>query len=527
MYDSVMSKTAVIVAMVLALALGVGVLLTTPKDDSSRERGTGRANPGASDRDAESGLDRSALAFDVARVNAVRVQAGSRVDRLERRASGEWWLMVGEGRDDGGGGGESGGPTWPVDPSAVRGLLRILTQASAGEPTTGTLASDATRVTLAFEDGSARELRVDSRPLGGRVMLAAWDAGSNQPTSQVWISSELHDALATAGPRAWRDATAIPGLGPETARLRILGASGDLRLARVQGQWGLTAPVNHAADPQAVARVIDAMARLRIEDFLDGKTVPASAFENSPLQIAAESDLREIVGDKAVTTTRARQLTIGTPAGLGAPRVHARLDTIDLRRGENAEPVRQSVTFLLDAEALARLQIDPATLLPRACVAKAKGDVARLEVMAGAKAGVGVGGAASVTFARTSAGWERGAAPGGKEAGREPLVGVEGEKVASLVRWLCEAPADGVAIKSVKLDRAMRVQVFGASSGETPIANLTFGVAPADGAAGSAGAETLVVVDGQVSREFRSPAAMDLYSWLQQAEANVAKGSKR
>lgn len=525
-YDSIMSKTAVIVAMVLALVLGVGVLLTTPRDGSPNERGSKRASVTAPGGDAGSAMggDQAALAFDAARVNGLLVQAGSRVDRLERRASGEWWLRVGDG---GAGKATSAGTSWPIDPSAVRGLLRILSQASTGEPATGALASDATRVTLAFDDGTTRELRVDTRPLGGRVMLAAWDASANQATSQVWMTGELHDALATAGPRAWRDATAMPGLGPETARLRILGASGDVKLTRVQGQWGLTSPVSHAADAQAVAKLIDALARLRIEDFLDGKEVSETAFENSPLQIAAESDLREIVGDKAVTTTRARHLTIGTPAGLGAPRVHARLETIDVRRGESTEPVRQSVAFLLDAEALAKLKIDPATLLPKTSLAMPPGDVARLELVSGAKA---EGAAASAVFARTSAGWERGAGgPGGgagmPTAGREPMVGVEAEKVAALVGWICESPADAteIAATTPKFEKPVRLRIFGASSGDAPIATLTLAMTRGEAPSARSGAGTLIVADGQVVREFRSPTAIDLYAWLQQAEANASK----
>ena len=124
-----------------------------------------------------------------------------------------------------------------------------------------------------------------------------------------------------------------------------------------------------------------------------------------------------------------------------------------------------------------------------------------------------------------------GGAGGTANAGREPMVGVEAEKLTALVRWMCEASADGVVIAKAapanslpKLEKPIRVRVFGDSSGEAPIATLTLGLVKADG---SPATGALVAIDGQVVREFRSPAAMDLYAWLQQSEASASKDARR
>jgi hypothetical protein len=478
-----MSRNAVIVALVLALVLGVGVLLTTPRDPARTgwtEQGTASAK---------------SLAFDPARVSSLEVHAGSRIDRLECRASGEWWLSTGQT-----------GVAWPVDPSAVRGLLRILSNASQSEPASGTLSNDATRLILGMDDGRNLDLRVDSRPLGGRVIVAGGNIDSPSQPAKVWMTSELHEAVGVGGPRAWRDPAAIPGLGPETARLRVLTGDTDLQLSRVRGSWALVAPIQHPADPMAVGKLLGALANLRIADFMDDKPMDLEAFKDAPIQIAAETDVREIVGDKVIQSTRARQLAIGSGAGLGTPKVHARLDTIVLMRGENAPPpARQTAAFLIDAETVARLPLDPSAYLAKSCVSLPAGEIGTL----GFARGEGGGSTpADFTLVRTSAGWARSKTG----ASSESLAGGDAEQLAAFLRWLCDSPCDSARIQknAPKLQNVIRIN--GQTLGGSPAAALTLGLLTTGQEAGSP--TVLVVVDHKVVREYRAAAALELFAWI-------------
>ncbi len=495
-----MSRTTVLVTLVIALVLGLGVVFTSPRD-AGRVAGQGGLGTAGGNPAAGEG---PALVFDPAKVRQIRVKAGSRDDILERHpVTGEWWIGV------------QGDPAkrWPVSVSSVRALLRMLStldgtpQSAGGQPAgqSAPLGESATLIALELDDGGRVQARLDTQPLGGRVILETTHDGEPR---RVWVSSELHESLAASGVRAWRDPAAMPGTGPEVARISIARPSDagteTIKLARVQGKWGVVEPIACPADEAAVGQLFATLGGLRVAEFLDERAPDPEAFKGPLLTIATEVDERSMEGETARTTTIARTLTIGSQAGLGEARLHARLETT--RRSPNQRDDSNSAVFLVDPATLDRLPSEAAALVSKLALARPASEVASVAIQSG--------GVSAIRWNRGTSGWEEVRGPGTPT----PMTPDDSVVLESVLKLLAEQPAERVMI-APKPKLTSPVTIVLESSAGVPLGTLTIGAMVGDNAPANQPA-AVAIQDGQVLRVYGT--ATDAHGWLAASAASAS-----
>jgi hypothetical protein len=330
-----MSTKAVIIALVVALVLGIGayvVLQPAPK-------------PGGKPDVFVAG--ERVVKVDPGAVTAIEIETPDGEVQTIRRApvgaasESEYLLTV--GRES-----AKAGASWPLETGRVESLLRVLNNApSLGAPDDkAEIDADAARVTIREENGNVTHLLIGSRTLGGKGLVkVVTSKGSDALTLKdlrakagklAMMDESIHNAFRQPGPRAWRDTRAMEGIGPEVSRLQLVNADLSTKIARLEGKWLVQEPVGAPADPAQVSKLIGTLDALRITSFLDEPTAVAPTEADtslaSPLAtVTTETDRRVLLADPArpagdvTIRTETHQLFIGKPADTSGQTRYARL----------------------------------------------------------------------------------------------------------------------------------------------------------------------------------------------------------
>jgi hypothetical protein len=417
-----MSNFRVFVAVLLAVLLSGAALLLL--------RGGGEAD------DAAIGL-----AFDPARVvelATIYPAEGTRAERSERivRGPGGGWDV--RWTDAG------GEASWPAAPAQVRAGLRILSTLE-GRPAERSSRLEHPAVELRItlqgereEPAGMRLLRLSGRPLAGRVLA---ELGSPEALRTAWVDKSILDMLgtgsveATAGPRAWRDHSALPGVGAEVSRVLLQGSAGTLSLARVQGRWALREPVAEFAEPESVSRLFAALAQVRIMDFLDSGRSPERTGlgpEDEPVALLVlETDLRDATLAGAPAPVLQRTLAAGQTADIAGRSIFARVREEVLGGPDDRQGPRFDRIMVVSAETLAGIAMDPAAYISRRSLQIPEGDIGFLTLLRDGS---------ERSLRRTLDGW--------RESGREsvPLDRADAESLKALLALLTQSQAARVLL---------------------------------------------------------------------------------
>lgn len=315
-----MSIRTVVISLIVALALG-GVswyLLSRPEHSAA----PGAIQPGA-----------QLIDLDPAAVKAVRIVAPDGDEQVIERGMepGLWYVRLN--------GGKPSDQRWPLQLSAVQGLLRRFAETRAiAEPAKDDLANgigrEPTSVFIELDNGGVHALHFAARTLGDRGLVevepfasssrAGADASNTvnrlRATLAV-VDSNLHKVLRTPGPKGWRDTRVFTGLGPDVSRISLSNVDRNVRLGKVNGTWALVEPVAVAADAESIRKLISFIGELTVEQFLDEQQPPSdtTGLDAPIVTITIESD-RSII-DEGVgatsgllkTRTEIRTLWIGKP----------------------------------------------------------------------------------------------------------------------------------------------------------------------------------------------------------------------
>lgn len=312
-----MSTKAVIIALLVALVLGVGAyvaLQPAPKPAPKADVFV---------------AGEEVLPVEVGRVASIEIEApdGS-LETITREQGGGYSLVVSRQG--------ARGPAWPLEDGRVTSLLRVLAGArSLDSPDEqAAMDSDASRVTIRQDNGKVLHMLLSGRTLTGRGLLkvvegSAGDSmnlGSLRDASGklAYVEDQIHRAFRQPGPRAWRSTVVMASMGPEVSRIRMTNNDLTMRLARLEGKWTLREPVAAPADPARIARLIGTLGALRITSFMDEPkaTTPGNDVTGleSPLAvIVGETDRRVLSTDPAkpddvTVRTETTELLIGNPA---------------------------------------------------------------------------------------------------------------------------------------------------------------------------------------------------------------------
>lgn len=320
-----------VISLLLVLALsivGIALLVTPPTPATAGEAGT-------------------LLRLDPSQVRSIRVApAGSdRATTITRTDAGGWTIHIEDN------GARITAP-WPAQPTSVRAIVRTLSDLRDATGDDGgklQTIDPALVVTITLARGSEHTIRFDAAALGGRRLIEVDALRTGE------IDDDVFRALTSPGPASWRVRSPLASVGERTSRvsIRAPGQGPGVELARLDGRWFLRQPIQSRADDNAATALLQSLASLTIERFIDD---PATIAESETglatprLTCRVEEDRRTIdpADGQVRTSTRSQTLSIGGPADLSGRLVYAGVNDGQALVIINIEPI-ESVS--LDGEA--------------------------------------------------------------------------------------------------------------------------------------------------------------------------------
>jgi hypothetical protein len=274
-------------------------------------------------------------------------------------ASLDWWITI----DPAGGAPRR---AWPASEPTIRAALRVLDDlAIESESGAATLDTPAATVRIATDDDEFTA-RLGEGALAGRADVEITDE-SGAPRV-VSVSSSLHDLLLRPGPAGWREPSGFPSLaGPgatDVSRIELRTADRALLFTRIEGRWFLFPNADQTtpalpADRDTIDRLLTTVAGARVTRFIDEPTDDTGLAEPTAV-LTLESTQRLPSGERQV---RARTLSIGLAANLGATAVYASLeDSLAQALAADALPIEPQVVAV-EAGGLAGLSLAPESYL--------------------------------------------------------------------------------------------------------------------------------------------------------------------
>lgn len=371
-----MSTKAVIIALVVALVLGIGAYLVL--------------QPGAKPVAKADVFGKGEQVFKIepGAVNVIEIESSSGERQIIRRAQGGssmpgYSLTVTRQSAD-------NAPAWPLEDGRVSSLLRKLKETPSldAPDEKSEIDADATRVTIREDSGAVTHFLLADRLLGGKGLIKVIPGTSGdsltlselraRPGKLALVDDTIHNVFRNPGPRGWRETLALRSVGPEVSRIHLINEDLSMRLSRLEGRWNVIEPVGAPADATAVGRLIDTLGALQITGFLDGadaaSVVPGddlTGLDNPRAVVTAETDRRVIETDPAKPggdvsiKTETHELLIGKPAGTDALTRYARL-------GKNGPVV------VISARGLVRELFDPAGYVSKKVVQAPAADIGML-----------------------------------------------------------------------------------------------------------------------------------------------------
>jgi len=280
------------------------------------------------------------------RIEHIRVTGDAIPDGSATRESpGVWTITL-----------EAGAASWPASTPAVRSALRALAEIASLEPGPPAEFIPATSLTLSDDAGAERRFDFAPAVIGGRRAVTI-DARAT-----VTAPARLSGAITDAGPAAWRDPLAFPGVDANVTRLLITQAATDdepprsVEIRRAAGRWLITAPVTARASEKAVDAAIARIAAAEIERFVDEPLEPELTALDTPVFTIT-----------VVNESETRSVRFGAQSGAsGLERFAAAADS--------------DAVFVVDTALLRELRLDPAAYTDRRVTPTPAADVAAIVV---------------------------------------------------------------------------------------------------------------------------------------------------
>lgn len=235
-------------------------------------------------------------------------------------ADAEWQLVI-----DGAKPGDAGTTApWPLESAKMQSLLRVLSEMRAvALPAAGMELGAATTAEIFLSDNRTIKLSLAERTLAGTGLIQI-DA-SPAPAARALVPDQIHAVFTSPGPREWRDPFPLGGIAPDASRIRIEGKGKPLVLGKIDGKWSLREPVQAPADPIAVQRLLGALGKISIADFLDaGVAAKNSGLEKPSGSVTIEADRRTIPpgGAEPKISTDTVVLSLGSAADAAVSRLY-------------------------------------------------------------------------------------------------------------------------------------------------------------------------------------------------------------
>ncbi len=460
-----MSRTAVIVALLVVLVLG-GVALVLTKKGSTPAAATGPL-----------------LSFDPATVTELLMEyPDGTFQAMQRDPAFGWKIVLGR----------PGTPvrSWPAAAAQSQSALRLLGNLTEERPGDGSISKPAGTLRINAGETTVCTLVFGEQRLGGKVLVEA----SGSPKRMAWIDAKLADMMVTTGPQAWRSAAALPGIGAEASRITMKAQGGNaISLARVQGKWGLREPVMAPADGEAMTKLLAALSKVQIEDFCDKGAPAQTGLDNPAATLWVETDSR----DEAGTLTTVRQtLTVGQAADMNGQTLVARLDRTVSGKSDGG----YSMVVIVSGSGLGAINTNPATYVSRWALQVPREEVGQVREVWPI---FGATTECPPRYRRTNSGWEVSCS----EDSWRPAIEPERFKVEALLELLADTPAELVTIEPKPEPKAPQPKLWGFEL-------FTLGGSPLTQAYLTSKDSKIIVYSEGMKREYSAGVAKDLAGFV-------------
>ncbi len=362
---------------------------------------------------------------------------------------------------------------WPVEPGAIQGALRLLSELARRTPTAGPVQAAGTLVTIDIPNQPALELRMSDQSLGGKTKVYEAIATGSLVFE---ADSQLVELFKPRNVLAWRRADVL-GMPGAVTEVQVASSGRVLAFRQVDGRWGMTKPIAAPVDAVAIKEL--AGTQLNALRFVDG---------------GSEGDTEVRLRDPVATftkTTRVRtgaaepedlsvEVMIGAAADPEGATYYAGVTARRTLRGGATILAWGPAQVVLDQAAVSAIARTPEYYVSKRAVQAASADVVKLQIFV-EDAAMDVakqlappeGGGTRDVFQidRTLDGWTR-------AGDRAPMQEALQEQARSVIAFLCEQQAIRVhlALPGEAIEPICAIAVSTTSGGVVEVVGI--GVSP-------------------------------------------------
>lgn len=418
-----MQSRVAIISLIVAIVLG---LLTAIAYRTPRGSGNAALTSLQDDQSTSSPLTK----LDPITVSKIEVidSSGTVVRTIEQNELG--WVTTSEN-----------GVKWPVDPGQPRGLARLISDATKQPVVDAEQPENATTLKLTSGSGSPIEVAVSPTSLGGSTLI--FERTSDGRTVARKASGDWNALLSKPSLDAWRTRRPLAVQADSTTALSIKSGARELSLVRAEGAWRMNAPKTVFADPDAANKLIEGLAAITAERFVESGSSLAAIERSFENPVASVQTSTSMLG--ANRTNNIKQvLDVGGPADASGSQFFARVTATSVF---GTETVWGPVTVVLTRQAIESLVQDPSGYVSKRSVQVPSADIKAIRIASSEDERRLPG----IVLDRNVSGWTiSGSSPDVSE--RTTPLGARHAGLSQLAALLCDTPASAVVIDPKSID---------------------------------------------------------------------------
>lgn len=341
---------------------------------------------------------------------------------------------------------------WPVDSGQPRGLARLVSDAAKQPIVEAPEPQNAITLKLTVDSGTPIEIAISPTALAGSTLIFEKIPGGKTVARKA--SGDWNALLSKSSLDAWRSRRPLAVQTDTTKSITIKSGSREMSLARADGTWRMTSPKPVVADADATNKLIEGLAAVTAERFVESGSSLA-AIEKSFETPAASVTVTSTVPGTATKGDIEQHLVVGGPADASGSLFFARVTAIGTW---DKKPLWGPVTVVLTRQAIESLVQDPAGYVSKRSVQVPSADVTGIMIadLHNPKDTPGL------ILYRTSTGWDITDSSDFYSSGPEPLNDKDAV-LSQLAALICDTPASAVIIDPKLIDTklAATYQQFG------------------------------------------------------------------
>lgn len=330
---------------------------------------------------------------------------------------------------------------WPVDAGQPRGLARLISDAAKQPIVEDALPLNATTLKITSDSGTPIEIAISPTALAGSTLIFEKIPGGNTIARKA--SGDWNALLSKQSLDAWRSRRPLAVQTDTAKSITIKSGSREMTLARDKGPWRMTAPKIVPADTDATNKLLEGLAAVTAERFVESGSSLAAIEQSFATPLATVRVMSSIPG----TATKGdveQLLEVGGPADANGSQFFARTTAIATW---DKKTLWGPLTVVLTRQAIESLVQDPAGYVSKRSVQVPSADVTQITIahQQGPK------NTQRVILTRESANWAIASSSDSVSVSVQPLT-EKNAILSQLAALLCDTSASAVIIDPKLID---------------------------------------------------------------------------